>query len=66
VKRWDTMRIALYGACAGAAYAAFAQAGDWTQGVEMIARAIGGIAGGAVGGAILAALVSGLRNFLVR
>jgi hypothetical protein len=64
--RWNTPRIALYGAFAGMLYQAFVAQDYWTQGPGMVARGIGGIIGGAFGGAILAALVSGLRNLFVR
>jgi hypothetical protein len=65
-ERWPTHRIAMYGAFAGAAYAAVAAWGRWPLSPEWAARSFGGLLGGAAGGAVLAAAVSGIRNLFVR
>jgi hypothetical protein len=66
LNNWNTLRFAGYGACVGMLYAAYQDIGLWTQGPDMIARAIGGLIGGAVGGAVLGSLLSGIRNLFVR
>ncbi|QJP13291.1 hypothetical protein G3545_06275 [Starkeya sp. ORNL1] len=63
-RRWNTGRVALYGALVGALYALLNTGLDTTSSLvafEAFGQAIGG---GAVG-AVLAACGSGLRNALV-
>ena len=63
-KKWNTSRLALYGAFGGLAYAVFNHAANW--GVQPVTSTIGGLVGGAVGGAALIATVSGIRNLFIR
>ncbi len=63
-KKWNTGRLALYGAFAGLAYSVFNHAANW--GVEPLSSTLGTLTGGAVGGAALVAITSGLRNLFVR
>lgn len=63
-KKWNTRRLALYGAFAGLAYAVFNNAVNW--GVQPISYTIGGLVGGLAGGAFLVAAISGLRNLFIR
>jgi hypothetical protein len=65
IKRWNTLRLALYGACVGALWAAFQSAPLWRLGGDYTARAIGHLIGGAAGAAALVAIVSGTRNLLL-
>ena len=70
MKRWNTMRLGMYGACVGFAYAGFTVARYWFLG-ELIGpyrinAAIGELIGGAMGGFILVAVVCAMRNILVR
>ncbi len=63
-KKWNTRRLALYGAFFGLAYAVFDIAANW--GVQPVLFTIGGLLGGAVGGAALLASASGIRNLFIR
>lgn len=65
-KRWNTLRLALYGAIAGLGFAAIKSAPLWSLGGDYQARAIGQLIGGAAGGAAIVALVSGVRNRVLR
>ena len=65
-KKWNTPRLAIYGAFAGLAYAIFNAVGTWSIETNAIAANIGGLIGGTVGGALLVAGASGVRNFFVR
>jgi threonine/homoserine efflux transporter RhtA len=63
--KWNTPKIALYGAAVGAIYPGvlhfpLSAAGD------DVAFWLGSMTGGALGVAVLAALVSAVRNLLVR
>jgi hypothetical protein len=66
-KRWDTLRIALWGAAFGVAYSAIKLTIDGfaTLNSDSLAYA-GGLFGGAVGGAAIFAIVSGMRNLILR
>ena len=64
--KWNPLRFALFGACAGLVYALWIAAGTWGLGEQFVAWNIGGLFGGVVGGAFLAAAIAGLRNLLVR
>jgi hypothetical protein len=66
MKKWNTGRLALYGAAVGCMYGAVANMSYWTGSAEMVLEAIGGVVGGGVGGAAVVAIVSGVRNLLVR
>lgn len=66
IKRWNTLRLAAWGAGAGLIYGAIQGALLWSLGGDYQARAIGQLIGGLVGGAALIALVSGLRNLILR
>ena len=48
-EKWPTLRIAMYGAFAGAAYAALLAWGHWTVSPEWAVRSVGGLLGGAFG-----------------
>ena len=63
-KKWNTGRLALYGAFAGLAYSVWGHAPDW--GVQDLTSTLGQLTGGTVGGAVLVAITSGLRNLFVR
>lgn len=66
-KLWNTYRLCLYGALAGAAYGIAMPHYPWAlASSEMFEQDAGGVAGAAVGGAILAAIISGLRNLAFR
>jgi hypothetical protein len=65
MNKWNTLRVAIYGACLGLLYAAFLEIGLWTQ-VDISGQAGGGLIGGTIAGAILGSLVSGCRNLFVR
>ncbi len=65
-EKWNPLRLALYGACAGLVYALWIAAGTWELGEPFVAWNVGGLFGGAIGGAFLAAAIAGLRNLLVR
>ncbi len=65
-KRWNTMRLALYGALAGFLYAVFTSGPYWKGDTGLALEGVGTLFGGAVGGAIVVATVSGLRNLFVR
>jgi hypothetical protein len=68
-KRWDTARIALWGAALGLVYSLVSL---WMNGrfarldTERLVYLGGGLFGGAFGGAILFATVSGVRNLILR
>lgn len=69
-KRWNTLRIALWGLFLGPLYS-FAKAYfDGTLprvwDADGLAYILGGLIGGALGGAALFALVSGVRNLILR
>jgi hypothetical protein len=66
MKRWNTMRLSLYGACAGVAYFAAVDARYWSLGPEGIGRLVGELIGGAIGGFLVAGLICELRSKLVR
>jgi hypothetical protein len=62
--KWNTLRIAQYGAIFGAAYSAVSLA---IQSDHLVsAAAAGEMVGGAFGGALLFAAASGIRNFFVQ
>jgi hypothetical protein len=63
--KWNTLRVAMYGACLGLLYAAFLEIGLWAQ-VDMYGQAGGGLIGGTIVGGILGLLISGFRNLFVR
>ncbi len=63
-KKWNTRRLALYGAFVGLVYAVFNNAVNW--GVQPVSSTIGGLVGGAVGGAAVLAAASGIRNLFIR
>ena len=65
-KRWNTLRLTLYGAVAGLTFAVLNDAGTWNfETIDSTAYVIGGLLGGAAGGGLLMATASGLRNFFV-
>jgi len=66
MKRWNTVRVAMYGAAAGLAYAAFNAAPYWSVGSEGIGQGIGMLVGGATMGFVMVAAICGFRNLLVR
>lgn len=69
VKRWDTRRIAAWGAIAGALYDMLLRFWEGLPAVftaELVVYFLSEMAGGALGGAILLALASGLRNLILR
>jgi len=65
MNKWNTLRVAMYGACLGLLYAAFLEIGLWAQ-VDMYGQAGGGLIGGTIAGGILGLLISGFRNLFVR
>jgi len=65
MNKWNTLKVAMYGACLGLLYAAFLEIGLWTQ-VDMSGQAGGGLIVGTMTGAILGLLISGFRNLFVR
>jgi hypothetical protein len=65
MNKWNTLRVAMYGACLGLLYAAFLEIGLWAQ-VDMYGQAGGGLIGGTIVGGILGLLISGFRNLFVR
>jgi hypothetical protein len=65
-KRWNTLRLASYGACAGLAYGFYTSLPLWGRGEEFDAQAVGALVGGVAGGAALVALVAALRNLILR
>jgi len=65
MNKWNTLRVAMYGACLGLLYAAVLEIGLWAQ-VDMYGQAGGGLIGGAIVGGILGLLISGFRNLFVR
>ncbi len=65
-QKWDTGRLAIYGAFGGLGLAVgIIRAGPTIIQGE-IAGSLGGLAGSALGVAVLVALVSGIRNLFVR
>ncbi len=64
-EKWNPLRFALYGACAGLVYALWIAADTWGLGEQFVAWNIGDLIGGAVGGAFLAATIARFRNLLV-
>ncbi|HTE38455.1 MAG TPA: hypothetical protein VK630_18105 [Reyranella sp.] len=65
IKRWNTVRIAVWGAAFGVLYTLMRKVVE--QGtLPSDAYFYGGIFGGAVGGAMHFALVSGARNLVLR
>jgi hypothetical protein len=52
MNKWNTLRVAMYGACLGLLYAAFLEIGLWAQ-VDMYGQAGGGLIGGTIVGGIL-------------
>ena len=65
MNKWNTLRVAMYGACLGLLYAAFLEIGLWAQ-VDMYGQAGGGLIGGTIVGGVLGLLISGFRNLFVR
>jgi hypothetical protein len=66
VKRWNTSRLAGWGAAGGALFSAVQNYRAWSfYGVEAPSVA-GELICGAFGGAIIVALVSGARNLILR
>src|ERR1700730_837228 len=65
MNKWNTLKVAMYGACVGLLYAASLEIGLWTH-PDMYGQAGGGLIGGTIAGAILGLLISGFRNFFVR
>lgn len=70
-KRWNTLRIAGYGAAIGVVYALVSDLpksdpSGWQMTADFWPWLIGKAFGGAVGGATLFALVSGVRNLVLR
>jgi hypothetical protein len=65
MNKWNTLRVAMYGACLGLLYAGFLEIGLWAQ-VDMYGQAGGGLIGGTIVGGILGLLISGFRNLFVR
>ncbi len=65
-KPWNTMRLALFGAAAGAVYGLFNAFPLLSGGPESVARALGGITGSAVVLSFMVAVVSVIRNRFVR
>jgi hypothetical protein len=49
MNKWNTLRVAMYGACLGLLYAAFLEIGLWAQ-VDMYGQAGGGLIGGTIVG----------------
>lgn len=69
-KRWNTAKLALYGAAFGVVVttvqAAIGTADLSFQSTDWIARSVGHVSGAAIGGALLFASVSGIRNLAAR
>lgn len=63
-KKWNTPRLALYGAFVGAAFILIR--GYIEPSYAPVEFNVGEVVGGAVGGAALVAIVSGVRNMFVR
>lgn len=66
MKKWDTIRIAFYGAFVGCLYGAYANGPYWNGNTGDVLEAMGGVVGGGIGAAAIAAAVSGIRNLLIR
>jgi hypothetical protein len=65
VHKWNTARLALYGAAIGAVYEFVIEAHSyWSEGA--LAAAVSMVIGGAIGGAILFAIASGVGNLFAR
>jgi len=70
-KRWNTLRLAYYGAGFGVAYTLISglpnfDPSSWQTTADFWYWLIGASIGGAIGGAGLFALVSGARNLFLR
>jgi len=65
MNKWNTLRLAMYGACLGLLYAAFLEIGLWAQ-VDMYGQAGGGLIGGTIVGGIIGLFISGFPNRFVR
>ena len=65
MNKWNTLKVAMYGACLGLLYAASLEIGLWTH-PDVYGQAGGGLIGGTIAGAILGLLISGFRNLFVR
>ena len=64
--KWNTYRIAGYGAAVGCLFSALHDVQLIGSGLEATLQWAGGLVGGAAGGALMAAAVSGLRNLIIR
>lgn len=63
IKKWNTMKLALYGLFFGAIYSPFREGNIQNMSiVELVSIIIGG----SIGGAILFVSVSGIRNLLLQ
>lgn len=63
-QKWNTARLAIYGAFGGAAVVTIL---DWPTIVQQdLVNSLASQVGGAIGGAALMGLISGSRNFFVR
>jgi hypothetical protein len=65
MNKWNTLKVAMCGACLGLLYAASLEIGLWTH-PDVYGQAGGGLIGGTIAGAILGLLISGFRNLFVR
>jgi hypothetical protein len=65
-KRWDTLRLAKYGALVGFVIEACIALPSPGWGAGALGYKVGSMMGGAAGAALLVGIVSGLRNFCVR
>ncbi len=65
-QKWNTGRLAIYGAFGGLGLAAGIIRAGPTMIQGEIAGSLGYLVGSAVGGAALVALVSGIRNLFIR
>ena len=52
MNKWNTLKVAMYGACLGLLYAASLEIGLWTH-PDVYGQAGGGLIGGTIAGAIL-------------
>ncbi len=65
MNKWNTLRVAMYGACLGLLYATSLEIGLWAH-PDMYEQAGAGLIGGTIAGAILGLLISSFRNLFVR
>src|SRR6202140_4299073 len=65
MNKWNTFKVAMYGACLGLLYAASLEIGLWTH-PDVYGQAGGGLIGGTFSGAILGLFIWGFRNSFFR